>query len=182
VDGLVTWAEATRECARSIGKENFFISGEVTANHALGAVYMGRGRTPRHYQTHIDAMSLARNKDKQQFIRDKYGIEGSAFHYTIHRKLNRFLGLDPMQGPKSNSEDGVETRVSKPTMKPLDMNEADPSDLDMDFADMWKHMMISVDFVNPNTGNFDPRNMYGVSNPDVFRWAGLELGLERQAG
>lgn len=140
----------------------------MQANHALGAVYVGRGRSPDRYNEHLDTMSLVRTPKKQHFIRNTHGIEASAFHYTIHRKLVRFLGLDPLYG--SNTEDGDEK----------DPHQTYIADLDSDFIDIWKHMMRSDDYQNPNTEEYDPRNMYGVSNQDVFRWPGLESGLERQ--
>lgn len=41
-------------------------------------------------------------------------------------------------------------------------------------------MMVSNDMVNPNTGKFDPRHMYGSSNQDVFRWPAIQHGVQRQ--
>lgn len=34
--------------------------------------------------------------------------------------------------------------------------------------------------VNPNTGKFDPRHLYGTSNQDVFRWPAIKNGTEKQ--
>ena len=34
--------------------------------------------------------------------------------------------------------------------------------------------------INANTGVFDPRHMYGVTNQDVFRWPAIHQGVERQ--
>lgn len=39
--------------------------------------------------------------------------------------------------------------------------------------------MKTNDMVNPNTGNFDPRHLYGVTNQDVFRWPALKHGIEK---
>jgi alpha-1,3-glucan synthase len=35
------------------------------------------------------------------------------------------------------------------------------------------------DFVNANTGLFDPRHMYGVTNQDVFRWPAIQDGTQK---
>jgi alpha-1,3-glucan synthase len=40
-------------------------------------------------------------------------------------------------------------------------------------------MLLTNDFYNANTGLFDPRHMYGVTNQDVFRWPGIVQGTER---
>ena len=150
---------------------------------------MGKGRSPDQYNEYLDAMSLARTPQKQHFLRNNgnvYGLEANAFHYTIHRKLARFLGLDPVHSSDNEDRDG-EDDESKDlpdqgrSLTPTDLDETFPADLDTDFMDIWRHMMLSDDYTNPNTGEYDPRNMYGVSNQDVFRWPGLENGLERQA-
>lgn len=40
VDALADWSMATRQCASSIGKTNFFIPGEVTGGDTFGSLYM----------------------------------------------------------------------------------------------------------------------------------------------
>src|SRR4051812_38238041 len=40
-------------------------------------------------------------------------------------------------------------------------------------------MLITNDMFNVNTGQFDPRHMFGVTSQDVFRWPGIEQGIER---
>jgi len=40
--------------------------------------------------------------------------------------------------------------------------------------------MQTDDMVNSNTGKFDPRHMFGMTNQDVFRWPSLENGVQRQ--
>lgn len=50
----------------------------------------------------------------------------------------------------------------------------------VDFVNYWKQMLLDNDFVNANTGKFDPRHMMGVSNQDVFRWPALTDGTQRQ--
>ena len=46
VDAMDFIAEATRECARNWGKENFFLTGEITGGNTFGSVFLGRGRQP----------------------------------------------------------------------------------------------------------------------------------------
>jgi alpha-1,3-glucan synthase len=40
-------------------------------------------------------------------------------------------------------------------------------------------MLLTNDFLNPNTGVVDPRHMYGATNQDVFRWPAIRQGIER---
>ena len=40
VDAMATWATGVRQCASEMGKNNFFISGEVTGGNSFGALYM----------------------------------------------------------------------------------------------------------------------------------------------
>ena len=41
-------------------------------------------------------------------------------------------------------------------------------------------MLSTNDLINVNTGEFDVRHLYGVSNFDVFRWPAIQHGTERQ--
>lgn len=41
-------------------------------------------------------------------------------------------------------------------------------------------MLGTDDMVNANTGEFDPRHMFGMTNQDIFRWPALEMGTQRQ--
>lgn len=52
-------------------------------------------------------------------------------------------------------------------------------DVDTNFITAWNQMFVSNDFINPSTGDVDPRHMYGTSNFDVFRWPSLENGTQR---
>ncbi len=54
-------------------------------------------------------------------------------------------------------------------------------DVDLNFVTAWNQMFVNNDFINPGTGKVDPRHMYGSSNFDVFRWPGLEMGIQRSA-
>ena len=38
VDAMATWATGVRKCAAEVGKNNFFISGEVTGGNTFGAL------------------------------------------------------------------------------------------------------------------------------------------------
>ena len=40
VDALAAWASSTRACAADLGKDNFFIPGEVTGGDTFGSLYM----------------------------------------------------------------------------------------------------------------------------------------------
>ena len=50
----------------------------------------------------------------------------------------------------------------------------------VDWVDFWKVIAQTNDLVNANTGVFDPRHMYGVTNQDVFRWPAITNGTEKQ--
>jgi alpha-1,3-glucan synthase len=41
-------------------------------------------------------------------------------------------------------------------------------------------LLANNDMVNANTGEFDPRQMFGMTNQDVFRWPALANGTQRQ--
>ena len=49
-----------------------------------------------------------------------------------------------------------------------------------DWVDFWDTMLQTNDMVNANTGEFDPRHMYGVTNQDVFRWPAIVNGTQKQ--
>lgn len=55
--------------------------------------------------------------------------------------------------------------------------EGDPS---TDWVEFWETMLRTNDMVNANTGKFDPRHMYGVTNQDVFRWPAIANGTQKQ--
>ncbi|CCO34588.1 alpha-1,3-glucan synthase [Rhizoctonia solani AG-1 IB] len=48
------------------------------------------------------------------------------------------------------------------------------------FFDVWTTMGKTNDFLNAETGEFDPRHMFGISNFDVFRWPSLVNGTQKQ--
>ena len=49
-----------------------------------------------------------------------------------------------------------------------------------DWIAFWTAMLQTNDMVNANTGEFDPRHMYGVTNQDVFRWPAIVNGTQKQ--
>jgi alpha-1,3-glucan synthase len=157
IDAMGYMNDAMRTCARRYGKENFFLPGEITGGNVFGSLYIGRGREPDQVPENLTtAVSLTNNSADQYFIRDaEYGaLDSAAFHYTVYRTLTRFLGMD------GNLEAGYD---------------APPN-----WVDMWNTFLLTNDFVNANTGEFDPRHMYGVTNQDVFRWPAIRDGIHRQ--
>ncbi|GES61345.1 alpha-1,3-glucan synthase [Aspergillus terreus] len=157
VDALGEMSKAYRECARKVGKKNFFIAGEITGGNQFGSIYLGRGRQSNQKVDDImEAMNLTSESDPQHFLREAghEAIDGAAFHYSIYRSLTRFLGMDGQ----------------------LDAG----FDLQVDWVNAWNEMLQTNDLINANTGKFDPRHMYGVTNQDVFRWPAIQYGVERQ--
>ncbi|KAF8625783.1 hypothetical protein AX15_005173 [Amanita polypyramis BW_CC] len=154
-DALAAWATNTRRCAASLGKNNFFIAGEVTGGNTFGSLYIGRGRTPTQLPPgFIEAANLTADQNAF-FLRDAplNGLDATAFHYSIYRSLTRFLGMDG--------------------------NLQVAYDIDVNFITAWNEMFVTNDFLNPATGKVDPRHMYGTSNFDVFRWPSLVNGTQR---
>ena len=145
-----------RACARRYGKENFFLPGEITGGNTFGSIYVGRGRQPDMLPDSIDeAVQLTNESQARFFIRDhdNGALDAAAFHYTIYRSLTRFLGMD------GNLEAGYDAPTN--------------------WVDAWNQFLVSNDFVNANTGEFDPRHMYGVTNQDLFRWPAISMGTQR---
>ncbi|KAL3455940.1 hypothetical protein BJX64DRAFT_53383 [Aspergillus heterothallicus] len=157
VDALAEMSMAYRECAREVGKENFFIAGEITGGNQFGSIYLGRGRQPNQYVPEVtEAIKMTNESDPQWFLREAghEAIDGAAFHYSTYRALTRFLGMD---GQLSAG-----------------------FDVPVNFVDAWNNMTATNDLINANTGKWDPRHMYGVTNQDVFRWPAIQWGVERQ--
>lgn len=157
VDALGDMSHAYRECARAVGKENFFIAGEITGGNTFGSIYLGRGRQPNQFpESAVAAMKMTNESDSQYFLREAgyEAIDGAAFHYSTYRSMTRFLGMD---GQLSAGYD-----------------------VPIDWINAWNEMLQSNDLVNANTGKFDPRHMFGATNQDVFRWPAIQYGTERQ--
>ncbi|KAF2163334.1 glycosyltransferase family 5 protein [Zasmidium cellare ATCC 36951] len=153
VDPQGNWSAYQRECAQQVGKNNFFIPGEIVNGNADGSIYLGRGKEPR---MQIYNVTEAMSTNDSEYIRaDGYqALDAGAFHYSTYRALMRFLGLDG--------------------------NLLASNDAPVNFADQWEVFVQTNDMNNAITGKFDPRHMYGVSNHDVLRWPGLTNGTERQ--
>ena len=156
VDAMGYMNEAMRNCARRHGKDNFFLPGEITGGNTEGAIYIGRGRQPDMLPaTLADAVTLTNHSAHKYFLREPehVALDAAAFHYTVYRTLTRFLGMD------GNLEAGYD---------------APPN-----WVDMWNTFLVTNDFINANTGEFDPRHMYGATNQDVFRWPAIANGVNR---
>ena len=156
VDASGNFSHAMRECALRYNKTNFFLPGEITGGNTFGAIYLGRGREPQQYPASDEiAVKFNNNTSDEYFIRDPgyNALDAAAFHYSVYRTLTRFLGMD------GNLEAGY--------------------DVPPNWVDMWTEMITSNDFVNANTGEFDPRHMYGVTNQDVFRWPAIANGTDK---
>lgn len=155
VDSQANFSRAMRDCGKEVGKENFFIPGEVVNGNTNGAIYMGRGKEPEmKYDNWTDA--ILSNNTPNKYIResDRHALDSAAFHYSFYRALMRFLGLDG----------NLLAAGEAPT----------------NFALQWDEVMRSNDMRNAYTQKFDPRHMYSASNQDVLRWPGLINGTERQ--
>lgn len=155
VDALAEWTTSTHQCAKQVGKDNFFISGEVTGGDTFGSLYYGRGRTPNQRPPGLQEAAAVKPDQNEFFLRDKdhIALDAVAFHYSIYRSLTRFLGMDG--------------------------NLQVAFDVDVNFVTAWNQIFVNNDFLNYGTGLVDPRHMYGVSNFDVFRWPSLVNGTEK---
>lgn len=157
VDAQASFASRMRKCANDYNKTNFMLVGEITSGNTLGSIWLGRGRSSDMWVDDVTtAQTLTWNEsDSDYFLRDpgNSALDAGAFHYSVYRFLARFLGMS------GNLEAGY--------------------DLPTDWVDMWNEMMLSNDFYNANTGEFDPRHLYGVANQDVFRWPGIKQGTQR---
>ncbi|GKT68656.1 alpha-glucan synthase [Colletotrichum tofieldiae] len=147
-----------RECARNVGKKNFFLPGEITGGNTMGSIYIGRGRLPEQWFKDINTAYNTTNataKGQDLFIRDEghQALDSAAFHYSFYRYLVIFMGMDGtgMAG----------------------------YDVPSNFVEAWNEVLRSNDMINANTGKVDPRHMFGAMNQDTFRWPAIELGHER---
>ena len=110
---------------------------------------------PENYPEDFGTAVNATLDDSDYFLRDAplNALDGVAFHYSTHRAITRFMGLD-----------GQLTAAY---------------DTDVNFANQWNELMVHNDFLNPATGDLDPRHLYGTSNFDIFRWQALQNGTQR---
>jgi alpha-1,3-glucan synthase len=154
VDAMAEFADYQRQCARKYGKDNFLIVGEVVGDPNLASVYIGRGKQPdQALTTTKDSVTASNETDPDTFIRPfgMSALDGAAFHYDIYGAMTRFLGLDGPWGARG-----------------------------VDWVEQWNFMLTHNDMVNANTGEYDPRHMFGMTNHDVFRWPALANGTQRQ--
>ncbi|PYH63384.1 alpha-1,3-glucan synthase [Aspergillus vadensis CBS 113365] len=160
LDQLGEWSESVRDCAQQVGKDNFYIPGEIVSGNAFGSLYIGRGRQTNQTISNITEAFMMTNKtDKATedlFLRptSQSALDGAAFHYTLYRGLSRFLGLDGIYAA-----------------------EGDPP---VNFIETWNGLVETNDMININTGKFDPRHLFGVTNQDVFRWPAIANGTHKQ--
>ena len=158
LDMLIDWSDSV-QCARKFGKKNIFIPREITDGDAFGFIYLCRGRQPNMRPTDVKgAFTLTSDSDNKYFIREKgkNALDAGAFHYSVYRSLTRFMGMD------GNLTAGFDTTG--------------------DWVDMWNTMAVSNGLVNANTGQLDPRHMYGVTNQDVFCWPAINDGEKMLLG
>ncbi|KAM7198752.1 hypothetical protein V8F20_006067 [Naviculisporaceae sp. PSN 640] len=154
VDAQAEWSDHVRDCARRFNKTNFFIPGEIVGGNALGALYFGRGKEPgMAVKTTDEGFNATNETDASLYIRSKHALDSACFHYSAYRALTRFLGIDGVYGAE------MDTRIN--------------------WAESWQDMLLTNDFTNANTGKFDPRHMFGVSNQDVFRWPSIVNGTHK---
>ena len=156
VDAMAEMNAYLRQCAARYGKNNFFLPGEITGGNTFGAIYVGRGRQPDMLPESIyDAVKMTNNSQERYFIREHENgaLDAGAFHYSTYRSLTRFLGMD------GNLAAGYDSPVN--------------------WVDAWNTFLLTNDFVNVNTGQFDPRHMFGATNQDVFRWPAIRNGTQK---
>ncbi|KAK2600447.1 hypothetical protein N8I77_009977 [Diaporthe amygdali] len=158
VDAQGSFSAAMRDCAAKVGKKNFFLPGELTPGNSLSSIYYGRGRQPDQQPEDLPtAMNLTGKQSEDKFFLREKGqgaLDSAAFHYSVYHFLTRFLGMS------GNLEAGY--------------------DLPLDWVNATNQMILTNDLVNANTGDFDPRHMYGVTNQDNFRWPAITQGVERE--
>jgi alpha-1,3-glucan synthase len=155
VDELADWADYQRQCARRYNKKNFQIVGEAVGELKFSSIFFGRGKQPDQYWTNLTEAQTASNATSEDhFLRGpgQSALDGAAFHYPTYGAMTRFLGLDGAIG-----FEGV------------------------DFTEHWNSYLLTDDMVNVETGLFDPRHQFGMTNQDTFRWPSLANGTQRQA-
>lgn len=121
---------------------------------------MGRGKLSDMAIYNLTEAVMANNETNTTtgdlYLRDfgQSALDAAAFHYSIYRALTRFLGMDGSIGAVG--------------------------DTNYDLVKAWNEIVATNDLVNANTGKYDPRHMFGVTNQDVFRYPGLLNGTQRE--
>ncbi|KAI4280846.1 MAG: hypothetical protein L6R38_004122 [Xanthoria sp. 2 TBL-2021] len=153
-DALAEFSAWQRQCARDHGKNNFLMVGEIVGDPKLASVYVGRGKEPNMVEPNVTKALMSTNMtNSSSYIRD-FGmgaLDGAAFHYDIYGSMTRFLGLDSPWGAYG-----------------------------VDWVEQWTKLVSNNDMVNSETGEMDPRHMFGMTGQDVFRWPALANGTQRQ--
>ncbi|KAF2641815.1 alpha-1,3-glucan synthase [Massarina eburnea CBS 473.64] len=152
IDVHAKWSNYQRDCARRFNKSNFFIIGEIVSKVPYASLIVGRGKQPDMAWPSLEAAVRGNDTNSTNFLRERgmSALDGDAFAYPFYGAMTRFLGLD---GPI-----GLEG---------------------VDFVEIWNDLLLREDFTNANTGEFDPRHLWGMTNQDVFRWPGLTDGTSR---
>ncbi|EKG16141.1 Glycosyl transferase family 1 [Macrophomina phaseolina MS6] len=156
LEAQASWSAYIRECATKVGKKNFLISGEIVSDNTLGSIYLGRGKEPQMAFKTNDEVFDANNSWPNApavYMRNTSAIDAWAFHYSVYRSLLRFLGIDGIYEAER--------------------------DIPIDWVDAWNEILKTNDLINANTGEIDPRHLYGATNQDVFRWPGITNGTDR---
>ncbi|KAF2715738.1 glycosyltransferase family 5 protein [Pleomassaria siparia CBS 279.74] len=153
IDVHAEWSDYQRACARRYGKDNFLIVGEIVSKVPYASLLIGRGKQPNQaFENMTQAIAAYSAKQDDNYLRSfgSSALDGDAFAYPFYGAMTRFLGLD---GPI-----GLEG---------------------VDFVETWHDLLLHEDMVNANTGEFDPRHLWGMTNQDVFRWPALANGTQR---
>lgn len=153
IDVHAKFSDYQRTCARRFGKENFLIVGEIVSKIPYASLLVGRGKQPdQAFDNMTQAVGSPSMRNQSHYLRPfgSVALDGDAFHYPFYGAMTRFLGLD---GPI-----GLEG---------------------VDFVRLWHDLLLHEDMGNANTGEFDPRHLWGLTNQDVFRWPGLANGTQR---
>jgi len=95
-DASGNFSAAVRQCARDVGKKNFFLTGEITGGNNIGSVYLGRGRQPDQWVKNLTEAVLTTNASGGSYLREnqQIALDSAAFSYSVYRSMTRFLGMD----------------------------------------------------------------------------------------
>jgi alpha-1,3-glucan synthase len=153
IDALSDFSNYQRQCAKRYGKENFLVIGELVADDALSAIYVGRGQQPDQYYPDMDSAMRGTHNDSL-YVRPsgQQALDGTAFQYAIYGSLMRFIGMDSPWGGAGG----------------------------VDWANWWHKLVKTNDMYNTVTNEFDPRQLFGTTNQDVLRLPALVNGTTRQ--
>jgi alpha-1,3-glucan synthase len=99
-----------------------------------GSLYIGRGTSQAVNNRTLNQALAATPADNNMYLREDgmTGYDGTAFHYSVYRVLQRLLQMDGN----------------------LDVAYDVPNEL----TTMWQTMLINEDLINSQTKELDPRN------------------------